>query len=146
MSEVTTPDGRYIVVRGRLWRAANPHLNEQDRAEWTASLMRARRAVGVALRNGDDEAERADRRKVHRAKVRLGERGAVWWSDGTADFNRRLVRNSPYREWHQEIERWEAAILSMTRSLTSTTLEGISRTARSLMARSHITRMKELPG
>ena len=26
-----TPDGRYIVVRGRLWRRANPHLAEDRR-------------------------------------------------------------------------------------------------------------------
>ncbi len=26
-----TPDGRYIVVRGRLWRKSNPHLAEEVR-------------------------------------------------------------------------------------------------------------------
>ena len=28
----TTPDGRYFVVRGRLWRCSNPNLPEGDRA------------------------------------------------------------------------------------------------------------------
>ena len=27
-----TPDGRYFVVRGRLWRMANPQLDEAERA------------------------------------------------------------------------------------------------------------------
>ena len=30
---VTPPDGRYLVVDGRLWRAANPALGEARRAE-----------------------------------------------------------------------------------------------------------------
>jgi hypothetical protein len=28
-----TPDGRYFVVRGRLWRMANPGLDEAERAD-----------------------------------------------------------------------------------------------------------------
>ncbi|HXI14572.1 MAG TPA: DUF3253 domain-containing protein [Thermoanaerobaculia bacterium] len=37
----------------------------------------------------------------------------MWWTDGSADFNRRLARNTPYREWFEQAERWEEAILSM---------------------------------
>ena len=33
------------------------------------------------------------------AKLALGERGPVWWTDGTPDWNRRLVRNTPYADW-----------------------------------------------
>jgi len=29
----------------------------------------------------------------------LGERGMPWWSDGAPDYNRRLARNTPYRDW-----------------------------------------------
>jgi len=25
------PDGRYLVVRGRLWRTSNPHINRDTR-------------------------------------------------------------------------------------------------------------------
>jgi len=32
-----TPDGRYIVVDGRLWRATNPHLPASDRERQPAS-------------------------------------------------------------------------------------------------------------
>ncbi|MFI8614241.1 hypothetical protein ACIGHN_01890 [Acidovorax sp. NPDC077693] len=32
-------------------------------------------------------------------KKALGERGPVWWTDGEADFNRKMVKNTPYREW-----------------------------------------------
>ena len=51
-----TPDGRYFVVRGRLWRCANPGLAPAARAALQHDLMAARRAKGVALRAGDDAA------------------------------------------------------------------------------------------
>jgi hypothetical protein len=94
-----TPDGRYIVVRGRLWRRANPHLAETDRQALVARLMDARRAVGQAMRAGDDRAVAAARAAVDAAKVALGERGPVWWSDGD-DLNRRAIRNTPYAGWY----------------------------------------------
>ena len=94
-----TPDGRYIVVRGRLWRATDPRLTEEARARHTTALMTARREVGLALRAGDAERLRAARRAVDAAKVALGERGPVWWDDGAPDLNRRLVRNTPYADW-----------------------------------------------
>ena len=113
MDPIITPDGRYLVVRGRLWRAANPQLAPEERVALTAALMDARRAVGTALRNGDLEAQRAARRGVDRAKVALGERGQVWWTDGTPDLNRRLIRNTPYRDWYEQAVRWDEAILAM---------------------------------
>ncbi|WP_312709441.1 hypothetical protein [Stenotrophomonas sp.] len=94
-----TPDGRYIVVRGRLWRASNPHLSAAERAQWVARLMNGRRAVQVAMRAGDGKALQAARRTVDEAKRGLGERGPVWWVDGEKDYNRHLVNNSPYAEW-----------------------------------------------
>lgn len=94
-----TPDGRYFVVRGRLWRCTNPTLNQEEREQLTRELMRARAAVGRAKRAGDEDGLRLARTAVDRAKVALGERGAVWWRDGAPDYNRRLARNTPYREW-----------------------------------------------
>jgi hypothetical protein len=108
-----TPDGRYIVVRGRLWRAANPSLSEEQRAEYTRELMTARRSVGAAKRAGDRDAERAARRAVDRAKRALGERGPAWWTDGAPDYNRRMAVNTPYREWYEASQRWEDAILEL---------------------------------
>ncbi len=95
-----TPDGRYFVVKGRLWRCANPGLPEDERRRWTAALMRARRDVGAGLRRGDPDAVREARARVHEAKVQLGERGPAWWDDGAPDYNRRLARNTPYAAWH----------------------------------------------
>jgi hypothetical protein len=40
-----TPGGRYLVVRGRLWRMANPHLAPEVRAALVKQLMDARRAL-----------------------------------------------------------------------------------------------------
>ena len=98
-----TPDRRYFVVRGRLWRATNPDLPDDERERLTRELMRYRSAVGRAKRSGDREALRNARRGVHAAKVALGERGPVWWNDGEPDYNRHLVKNTPYRDWYDSI-------------------------------------------
>ena len=97
-----TPDGRYFVVRGRLWRRSNPSLPEQQRAALVDELMAARRAVGAALRAGDEASLAEARAQVDRAKVALGERGPVWWQDGSPDLNRRLIVNTPYADWLRE--------------------------------------------
>jgi len=95
-----TPDGRYFVVRGRLWRCANPALPEAERARHVHALMDARRAVAAARRSGDADAMRAARDAVDAAKHALGERGPAWWTDGAPDHNRRMARNTPYAAWY----------------------------------------------
>ena len=97
---LVTPDGRYIVVRGRLWRRADPSVTEDRRTALVSDLMAARRAVGSAKRDGDPAAIASARTRVDAAKVALGERGPVWWTDGTPDFNRRLARSTPYADWY----------------------------------------------
>jgi hypothetical protein len=94
-----TPDGRYFVVRGRLWRTSNPALAPALRQELVDKLMKARRQVGVAKKAGDREAERSARAAVDEAKQALGERGPVWWTDGAPDFNRKMAANTPYADW-----------------------------------------------
>jgi len=83
-----TDDGRFIVVDGRKWRATNPNIPAPLRTELVKALMAARRAVKEAA--GDPEATAAARRRVHQAKVALGERGDPWWepSDEAALTNR----------------------------------------------------------
>ena len=103
-----TPDGRYFVVRGRLWRSTNPSLPENERQQLTRDLMRCRARIGRAKRMGDSRTMRMARRKLHQIKVALGERGAVWWTDGTPDYNRYLVKNSPYRNWYDGLQRRSA--------------------------------------
>ena len=98
-----TPDGRYIVVRGRLWRAANPDLDEALRQRLVDGLMQARRTIAVKGRAGDAAAVREARAEVDRNKRSLGERGAVWWTDGAPDFNRHLARNTPYAAWYASV-------------------------------------------
>jgi len=95
----TTPDGRYFVVRGRLWRTSNPALDAATRDELVKALMAARREVGTAKRAGDADREAAAHAAVDRAKVMLGERGPVWWDDGAPDYNRHMARNTPYADW-----------------------------------------------
>ena len=95
-----TPDRRYFVVRGRLWRLANPELPTQERAQLVVDLMHARRAVAAALRSKDTDAEKLARQAVEAAKRSLGERGPPWWTDGSPDYNRYMVRNTPYAGWY----------------------------------------------
>lgn len=98
-----TPDGRYIVVRGRLWRAANPHLSTEEKDRLVKALMAARRAVAAAGRSGDVAALRAAREQVDAAKRALGERGPVWWIDGAPDLNRHMAHTTPYADWYRRI-------------------------------------------
>ena len=99
MTPPTTPDGRYFVVRDRLWRTTNPNLAADLRASLVHDLMEARQAKGAAMRAGDPAAREQARQAVDRAKHALGERGAVWWTDGAPDWNRHLAKNTPYADW-----------------------------------------------
>ena len=102
-----TPDGRYLIVRHRLWRAANPGLSAEARSGLVNALMAARRQVGIALRNKDDARLAQARAAVDAAKIALGERGPAWWADGARDFNRYLVKNTPYAQWYLEAQALE---------------------------------------
>jgi carboxymethylenebutenolidase len=101
-----TPDGRYLVVRGRLWRRSDPGLAPDRRQALVDRLMRARQAVRAALAAEDAVALAAARAEVQAAKVGLGERGPVWWDDGAPDLQpadgaqhdlRRVVRAAACR-------------------------------------------------
>ena len=84
-----TPDGRYLVIDGRRWRASDPHIPETLRVELVEELMAARRAVAAA--RGDETAVRAARDRVQDAKVALGERGAPWWEPPGDGLDERLA-------------------------------------------------------
>lgn len=76
-----TPDGRYLVIGGRRWRASDPSIPEERRQELTRVLMAWRREV---RRTKGTDQEKTARAGVQAAKVALGERGTPWWdqSDG----------------------------------------------------------------
>jgi hypothetical protein len=95
-----TPDGRYFVVRGRLWRMANPNLSATERSTLVSELMAARSAVRSARLARDLVAEIAAHHTVDVAKRKFGERGPVWWTDGSPDLNRQVVKNTPYASWY----------------------------------------------
>lgn len=105
MQYPVTPDGRYFVVRGRLWRCTDPALPAEERERLVRELMAARRDVAVARRARDEAGVTAARDVVDAAKRGLGERGPVWWGDGAPDYNRRLARNTPYADWYAEVGR-----------------------------------------
>ncbi len=71
-----TPDGRYLLIDGRRWRATDPDIPEERRDELTRVLMAWRREV---RRTRGTEEEAASRAGVQAAKVALGERGTPWW-------------------------------------------------------------------
>lgn len=91
-----TPDGRYFVAKGRLWRCSDPDLSTEAREAAVEALMDARRAVKDA---DTDEERRAARKQVDAAKRALGERGPVWWRDGARDWTRFAPKNTPYAAW-----------------------------------------------
>ena len=100
-----TPDGRYFVVRGRLWRMANLGLDEEKRIELDGRLMRASRAVRDDKLSADLKAEAAAHKAVDEVKRKLGERGPVWWDDGSPDLNRQMAKNTTYADWYATIRR-----------------------------------------
>ncbi len=95
-----TPDGRYFVVRGRLWRMTDPAVPEAERQRWVRTLSLARAALRKSA-NATARARRAARESVNAAKTALGERGPVWWTDGAPDYNRHMAVNTPYRDWYE---------------------------------------------
>lgn len=92
----TTPDGRYFIVAGRLWRASNPAIPEVRRRRLVEELMEARRGVREAKAGKGDLSEA--RAAVDAAKIALGERGMVCGTTArpttTAEWRRiRYTRN-----------------------------------------------------
>jgi hypothetical protein len=100
----TTPDGRYFVAKGRMWRCTDPTLSDSDRRAAIKALMQARRAVGQA---DGPLAERDARDAVQVAKERLGERGPVWWQDGAPDEDGRHPKNTSYADWWHGLDEAE---------------------------------------
>lgn len=98
----TTPDGRYFVVRGRLWRRTDPLLERSTRESLVRELMDARRALRKPL---NAEASVDARGRIDAAKRALGERGPVWWTDAAPDYGRHLAKNTPYASWFEGLVR-----------------------------------------
>ncbi|WP_345617931.1 hypothetical protein [Streptomyces ziwulingensis] len=94
-----TPDGHFVVIKGRKWRATDPSVPEESAARLRRHLMAARRAVRSATTAGDPDAERAARARVNRAKTALGERGTPWWDQTEGERRRR---------WEQGLARLDA--------------------------------------
>jgi hypothetical protein len=86
--DVAPPHHAFIIVGGRRWRATDPDIPATLRQQLVNELMAARRAVRDA-RNPRDL--RNSRRRVHDAKIALGERGHPWWLPArTAATSRRI--------------------------------------------------------
>lgn len=89
----TTPDGRYIVVDGRRWRATDPLIPEDRRAELVKILLAWRREVRRAKGTPQEPTARAG---VHAAKVALGERGTPpWWEQTEEERRNRWLTEVP---------------------------------------------------
>ncbi|CAM5797817.1 hypothetical protein RFUL19S_04990 [Rhizobacter fulvus] len=79
---------------------SNPALTDGERERFVKALMDARRKLR-GKRPPEDRAKA--KAAVDAAKRSLGERGPVWWTDGSPDYNRRMARNTPYAEWYERI-------------------------------------------
>jgi hypothetical protein len=82
------PVNAFIVVDGRRWRASDPDIPGNLRQELVNELMAARRAVRGAKSARE---VRRNRRRVHDAKVALGERGQAWWRPSTPAAQRQRI-------------------------------------------------------
>ena len=82
---------------------ANPGLDEAERADLVGRLMAARRAVREARKAADPDAEATAHRAVDEVKQALGERGPVWWDDGSPDLNRFMAKNTLFAEWYAKL-------------------------------------------
>jgi hypothetical protein len=96
-----TPDRRYFVVRGRLWRLSNPFLDAGTHERLVRDLMNARRAIAHSTTRQERISARL---RVDAAKRALGERGDPWWADGSPDYNRKLAINTPYAAWFTQAD------------------------------------------
>lgn len=76
----------------------NPNLDEENRQRLVNHLVTARREVAAAKRASDEAAIAVVRKRIHAAKVALGERGPAWWNDDS-DYSRHLIKNTPYAVW-----------------------------------------------
>jgi hypothetical protein len=87
-----TPDGRYVVVDGRRWRATDPAIPDARRDELTRALMAWRREV---RRTKGTDGETTSRAGVQAAKVALGERGTPWWDQTDGERRARWSADVP---------------------------------------------------
>ena len=79
-----TQDGRYIIVKGRRWRASDPSIPTSLANELIHELMAARRTVRTKSEQG--------RPRVQAAKLALGERGYPWWeTPSESDLTKRIT-------------------------------------------------------
>lgn len=99
-----TPDGRYFLARGKLWRRSNPNLPDEERLRLTFELIAARSDAMHARRDGDADLERDAMRRIDAAKIALGQRGAPWWNDGAPDYTRQKAVQTPYADWLRRVD------------------------------------------
>jgi hypothetical protein len=79
---------------------ADPNLTAAKASALIGELMKARSAVRSAKLAGSPIEEAAAHRAFDLVKRELGERGAVWWTDGAPDLNRQAVKNTSYAKWY----------------------------------------------
>ncbi|MCW2852353.1 MAG: hypothetical protein JWM84_2017 [Nocardioides sp.] len=87
-----TDDGHHVVIDGRRWRATDPLVPDERRAELQRVLMAWRRDV---RRTKGTDAEATSRAGVQAAKVALGERGTPWWEQTEAQRRTRWESEVP---------------------------------------------------
>lgn len=81
-----------MVIDGRRWRATDPAIPDDRRAELTRALMAWRREV---RRTRGTDGEAAARAGVQAAKVALGERGTPWWEQTEEERRARWSASVP---------------------------------------------------
>jgi hypothetical protein len=80
---------------------APPGINPE--ADHIALIVRADPASRKLRGKRPPEDRAKAKAAVDAAKRSLGERGPVWWTDGSPDYNRRMARNTPYADWYERL-------------------------------------------
>jgi len=84
-----TPDGHYIIVNGRKWRATDPDIPQADFEELKHYLALGRSGSRKRKIKSEDDVKGA-RQYTALAKLGLGERGQpVWWEDSSEGRRKR---------------------------------------------------------
>ena len=69
------PSEKFIIVKGKKYKKS-PLKDSPRKTKLVKELMKARRDVGLALKQKDKKKERLARNRVQKFKVLLGERNA----------------------------------------------------------------------
>ena len=127
----TAPRDAYLTIDGRRWRRSDPAIPDSLRQQLVNELMAARRAVAAAVRTRDLAKAR---RRVHHAKLALGERGRAWWLEPTAASRRQQIDAAIFALLHSREDKASICPTEVARIVGGTAWRGLMEDVRARAA------------